>query len=308
MECSPGLKPQLELGRADDTTGRAARAQDPRPTERNAMSDTDSNLSAEARRRKYAVPALEKGLDIIEYLSEQAIPVTQSQMARALNRQPGELFRMLACLEGRGYLRRDPTNGGYLLTLKLFQLARIHSPYEALVAAVRPLMRALSDDVRESCHLTVLDNDRVLVLAQEESPNPFRLSVEVGSSHSPLRTNSGRLLLSGMTQSALETLLDRLPEWKAMQAGDRAELLDRIATIRADRAARSVGERFLGSADIGVLIGCPGGPLFAALTIASLIDAKGGTDIDHLLAPLRRTAHLMTDAAGLRLRTEALTP
>lgn len=272
------------------------------------MSDTDGNLSAEARRRKYAVPALEKGLDILEYLSEQAIPVTQSQMARALNRQPGELFRMLACLEGRGYLRRDPTNGGYLLTLKLFQLARIHSPYEALVAAVRPLMRALSDDVRESCHLTVLDNDRVLVLAQEESPNPFRLSVEVGSSHSPLHTNSGRLLLSGMEGPALESLLDRLPDWAAMPGHERTELTGRIAAIRAERTARSVGERFLGSADIGVLIGSTGGPLIAALTIASLIDAKGGADVDRLLPALRRTADLMTDAAGLRLRAEVATP
>jgi uncharacterized membrane protein len=66
---------------------------------------------------QYAVPALEKGLDIVEYLADQAVPMTQSQLARALNRQPGELFRMLACLEGRGYVRRDPTNGGYALTL-----------------------------------------------------------------------------------------------------------------------------------------------------------------------------------------------
>jgi DNA-binding IclR family transcriptional regulator len=31
-------------------------------------------------------------------------------------------------------------------------------------------MRALSDDVRESCHLTVLQGNQVLVLTQEESP------------------------------------------------------------------------------------------------------------------------------------------
>ncbi|NKJ44121.1 IclR family transcriptional regulator [Novosphingobium sp. SG720] len=262
---------------------------------------SDSTLSTDERRRKYAVPALEKGLDIVEYLADQAVPMTQSQLARALNRQPGELFRMLACLEGRGYVRRDPTNGGYALTLKLFQLARIHSPYETLIAAARPLMRALSDEVRESCHLTVLQGSQVLVLTQEESPNPFRLSVEVGSTHSPLRTNSGRLLLAGLAPSALDAWLAHSREWQATAPAARQELLARIEDVRQRGHARSLGERFLGGADIGVLVGTPGAPLNAALTIATLIDANGDARLDPLLEPLERTATAIGMAAGLTL-------
>lgn len=262
---------------------------------------SDQSLSSDQRRRKYAVPALEKGLDIVEYLADQAVPLTQSQLARALNRQPGELFRMLACLEGRGYVRRDPTNGGYSLTLKLFQLARIHSPYESLVAAARPLMRALADEVRESCHLTVLQNDQVLVLAQEESPNPFRLSVEVGSTHSPLRTNSGRLLLAALDPDAFEALLARLPEWQSMSEAARRERRARIDDVRVVGHARSIGERFLGGADIGVLVGSPGGPLNASLTIATLIDASGDAHLDRLLDPLKRATQAITRTAGLWL-------
>lgn len=262
---------------------------------------SETILSADERRRKYAVPALEKGLDIVEYLSEQAVPLTQSQLARALNRQPGELFRMLACLEGRGYVYRDATNGGYALTLKLFQLARIHSPFEALVAAARPRMRALADELRESCHLTVLNDNKVLVLAQEESPNPFRLSVEVGSVHSPLRTNSGRLLLSALDTEARDRMLVELPEWRALSAGERADRLGQLGTIRTSGYARSVGERFVGGADLGVLIGSPGGPIIAALTIAILIDAEGDARLDHMLAPLKQAAHDITSTAGLWL-------
>ncbi len=261
----------------------------------------DSVLSADQRRLKYAVPALEKGLDIVEYLAEQAVPMTQAQLARALNRQPGELFRMLACLEGRGYVRRDQTNGGYALSLKLFQLSRMHSPYETLVAAARPLMRALANEVRESCHLTVLHEDQVLVLAQEESPNPFRLSVEVGSAHAPLRTNSGRLLLAALVPERLEATLGRLPEWQAMDAEARADKRRRIEQVRRAGHARAIGERFLGGADIGVLVGRPGGALNAALTIATLVDANANGDahLDRLLEPLSRTTESITQVAGL---------
>jgi DNA-binding IclR family transcriptional regulator len=267
---------------------------------------TEVNLSTDERRRKYAVPALEKGLDILEHLADQAVPMTQSQLARAINRQPGELFRMLACLEGRDYVRRDITSGGYSLTLKLFQLARIHSPYEALVAAARPFMRALADEVRESCHLTVLQSDQVLVLAQEESPNPFRLSVEVGSSHLPLRTNSGRLLLAALTPAERDAMLERLPDWQSMDDKARKAKLKRIGEVKAQGHARSIGERFLGGADIGVLIGSPGAPLNAALTIATLIDANGEAPLERLLEPLSRTAAAITRAAGLDLDTLSL--
>jgi DNA-binding IclR family transcriptional regulator len=263
-------------------------------------------LTSDERRRKYAVPALEKGLDVIEYLADQAVPLTQSQLARALDRQPNELFRMLACLEGRGFIARDATSGGYSLTLKLFQLARIHSPYERLVATARPFMRALADEVRESCHLTVLQSDAVLVLAQEESPNPFRLSVEVGSTHSTVNTNSGRLLLAGLQAGALDALLDRVPEWRGLAATARRDKLARIAAIRRDGYAESVGERFLGSADMGVLVGSPGAPLNAALTIATLIGADGDARHDRLLEPLRRAADAISHAAGLTLGLERI--
>jgi DNA-binding IclR family transcriptional regulator len=269
---------------------------------------TEVNLSTDERRRKYAVPALEKGLDILEHLADQAVPMTQAQLARAISRQPGELFRMLACLEGRDYVRRDTTSGGYSLTLKLFQLARIHSPYEALVAAARPFMRALADDVRESCHLTVLQSDQVLVLAQEESPNPFRLSVEVGSSHLPLRTNSGRLLLAALGPAERAAVLERLPEWQSMDDKAREAKLKRIDDIQVQGHARSIGERFLGGADIGALIGSPGAPLNAALTITTLIDADGEAPLDRLLEPLRRTAAAITRAAGLDLDRSSLSP
>jgi len=145
-----------------------------------------TSQASSAAAPRYAVPALEKTLDILEYLSEQAIPMTQAQLARALGRQPGELFRILAYLEQRGYLYRDPASAAYSLTLKLFELSRQHSPYDALLQVALPWMQRLTNHVREPCHLSVLHHDKLLVLAQSESPDPFRLSVQIGSLHSPV--------------------------------------------------------------------------------------------------------------------------
>jgi DNA-binding IclR family transcriptional regulator len=259
---------------------------------------SDQQISLDERSSKYAVPALEKGLDIIELLAEQAVPMTQAQLARALQRQPSEIFRMLTCLESRGWLRRDAGTGGYALTLKLFELSRTHSPYEELLKAAQPLMRALSEELRESCHLSVLHRDRVLVLLQEESPQPFRLSVEVGSLHDPLRTTSGRVLLANTEACERDELVARLPEWRALGAAGRKALLAKLGEVAARGFERSEGERFVGGLDIGVLVGSPASAVKAALTIATL-RGPTGPDLDAMLPRLAACAEAIGVAAGL---------
>jgi DNA-binding IclR family transcriptional regulator len=250
-------------------------------------------LSLEERRAKYSVPALEKALDVLEYLSEQAVPLTQAQLARSLKRQAGEIFRMLACLESRGYLRRDVTTGAYSLTLKLFELSRTHSPYELLLKVAQPLMRALAEEVRESCHLSVL------VLAQAESPRPFRLSVEIGSLHSPMNTTSGRVLLSHMEEGIREEILGREKQWQQEKPAARATFVKRLATVRSRGYERAEGERFVGALDIGVPVGSPQSSMKAALTIAMLKEKNGGSPED-LLPALQRCAEAIALQAGLK--------
>lgn len=258
----------------------------------------DKLASLEVRRTKYSVPALEKALDVLEYLSDQAVPLTQAQLARALNRQAGEIFRMLACLESRGYLRREPTTGAYSLTLKLFELSRTHSPYEVLLKVAQPLMRALAEQVRESCHLSVIHHGRVLVLAQAESPEPFRLSVEVGSLHSPMHTTSGRVLLAYLAEGVRDEILEGQKDWQNEKPAGRAAFLKRLAAIRSRGAERAEGERFVGAVDLGVPVGSPQSSMKAALTIAALKE-KGGPDIEDMLPALKSCAEAIALQAGL---------
>jgi DNA-binding IclR family transcriptional regulator len=48
---------------------------------------------------RYAAPALEKGLDVLELLASVSEALTHSEIARRLGRTINEVFRMLVCLE-----------------------------------------------------------------------------------------------------------------------------------------------------------------------------------------------------------------
>jgi DNA-binding IclR family transcriptional regulator len=253
-------------------------------------------MKTERRAPAYAAPALEKGLDILECLAEQRVPLTQARLARELRRSPSEVFRMLACLEQRGYIRKDPVSNAYTLSLKLFELSRTHSPYQHLTkAALRP-MQMLAEEVRESCHLSVIHGSRLVILAQEESPDKIRLSVQVGASFDPLHTVSGRLLLAMMERGDLRQALSLIHSYKGWSASAKRAFEEKLRKIRGLAYSDVYSESVRGVYDLAVLVA--GDSVRAALTIACLSKDVTRTR-RRLLSALKHAAAEIGRAAGL---------
>jgi DNA-binding IclR family transcriptional regulator len=250
------------------------------------------------RRPKYAVPAVDKALDVLELLSAQAVPMTQAQIARALGREASELFRLLSALEARGYLRRD-SGGAFVLTLKLFELSRTHSPHEQLMQAAALPMREFAEQARESCHLSILHRDQVLVLAQVDGPMPLRLSVETGSLHSVVETISGQVLLANSSPQERQSILSTRAEYLRLTAAEREVFLARLDDIRRDGWAYAEGLRFVGGRDMGVPVGGIGAHTRAVLTVASLKGKFGLNDLFDILPQLHRCASEIARLAGI---------
>lgn len=247
---------------------------------------------------KYAVPALDKALDILELLSHTRASMSQVDISRALGRNTSEIFRILTALEARAYIRR--TQGGqYRLTLKMFELSRTHSPFEELLRVSAPLMRNLSETVQETCHLTALRDGEIVVLAQHESPNSTRLSIEVGSRHSPLSTTSGRLLLSSMEEEERTDFLSNYTEFDTLPKDVQSTMLTRVKSIAERGYEIADGERFVGGLDVGVLIGQPNSKTKAALVVATLQRADG-PNTEQIIPALIEAGQRITELTGLK--------
>ncbi len=248
--------------------------------------------------RRYAAPAVEKTLDILEYLSAEPRPRTRTEIARALGRGPSELFRMLACLEERGYVRRDPVSATYSLTLRLFELGHMHTPHETLIRVSGPPMQTLVMETGESCHLSVLHGGLLVVLLQEESRKPFRLSVEVGTSHPPHRTTSGRLILAHLDEAERQAILERQTDYRALSFARKAAFAEQLRVIRETGYHLTEGEWLRGEVVLGVAIGDPHARVKAALVIPTLTGIDQNPILD-MLPALRRCAAEIAQKAGL---------
>ncbi len=248
---------------------------------------------------KYRVPALEKGLDILETLARSQTPLSLTELARQLERSSSELFRMLAVLEARSYINKGETTGNYALSLKLYELAHLHPPVMNLLEAAALPMENITNVLRESCHLSVLRQGKIVVLKEVLSPARVRLSVPVGGRFSPIDTVSGRLLLAYLSDETLAAFLANSDEYVVMAASGQEAFRAKLAEIRERGVSTAVSETHLGVSDAAVLVGNPHAGLSAALAVPSL---KASSDPDHfqqIINQLKQCAQTITQTMGL---------
>lgn len=251
--------------------------------------------------RTYAVPALEKGLDLLEALAARPEPLSQADLARALGRSPSEIFRMLACLERRGYVVKEESSGRYRLTLRLFELAHTHTPVDQLLHAAEGPMRDLARRIRESVHLSVLSDGKLLVLSQVESQNRTRVSVEVGAKFPVVRTASGRILLANLAQEELKEVLARDEEWGGLGSAARGRFLSDLLRIRRDGLYQGKSDLTHGIRDVAAFVGNPRVGVAAAVCVPSLVAIGKPKPISEIRAAVRDCAASITRQLGLRV-------
>ncbi|MDQ6679514.1 MAG: helix-turn-helix domain-containing protein [Pseudomonadota bacterium] len=181
------------------------------PNPRRGRPPADAPAGAEnGATAAYTAPALEKGLDILELLAGAGESLSQTVIAQRLARSATELFRMLAVLERRGYVSRH-ADGGYRLTLRLFELAHQHPPLKRLLTVALPAMQELAATTRQSNHLVIHFARRILVVAQVDSPEPMGFAVRLGA-HFPFRPDraSSRVLSAFQPEAMQDELVAEL--------------------------------------------------------------------------------------------------
>ena len=245
---------------------------------------------AESVATKYNAPALDKGLDILEHLSEVGVPLSQAEIAQGINRTPSEIYRMLVCLEERGYVLRGSTAGKYRLSLKMYSLSHRHTPFDELKRVAHYPMQELSETTRQSCHLSILDSDRLLVIAQTRSPSAVSLSIEEGT-HFPLSmTTSGRVLLSRYEEIDRAAILARDEFYVQWNDKEQERFLTSVKEIEQKGFRVAKSKLTSGITDIAVPIGLRNSNLIAVLAVSVFTSSlEDELKIENLLKALELT-------------------
>ncbi len=197
-----------------------------------------------ADQRRYSAPALEKGLDIIELLATEERGLSQSEIARRMNRSVGEIFRMLIVLTERGYVSQDTDTDRYTLTTKLFEVANRTPLINRLTALAGPVMRRLTHTINQSAHLGVISDGAVLIVGQVDPPGNTVMSIRLGARVELWRASTGRVLLAFSEEETVQELFDAVPlpdgKTKAQIRRELSEIRRRGHEITDSFAAKGI--------------------------------------------------------------------
>jgi DNA-binding IclR family transcriptional regulator len=256
------------------------------------------------RKRYYPTPALEKGLDILELFASTPEGMTISEVARRLNRTMSEIFRMLLCLEQRGYLTQSANKDRYHLTLRLFRLAQEHPPTKRMVTEALPIMHWLAHELRQSCHLGVLDCGHVVILAQVDSPESTGFYVKVGSKVDLMHAATGHVILAHQTEDVCERAVQ---EW-ALETRKKkpADLDSHLAKIRGRGYERRASYEVAGVVNISFPVLNSQGNAVAGLTVPYVKRIEDTVGIPQVIAALRTASQQISEAMGAMPQAEAL--
>jgi DNA-binding IclR family transcriptional regulator len=246
----------------------------------------------------YSAPALEKGLDILECFTQGSEVKTLQELSAALGRSSSEIYRMVEVLAKRGYLTRQ--GNSYRLSLKLFELGKQLLPQRDLTRAATLPMHEVAQLTRQSVHLSVHHNRRLVVVISVATPEPLGFGVRLGS-HFPFRTDrtSARVITAFQPPEMKDFLIRELLENTPGLAVDEKALRQRLMDLQARGYEQSRSDTVLGITDIAFPIfdGAQPGAV-ASINMPYLKQRDAAMTVPQVRAALKKTAQAISRHLG----------
>lgn len=242
----------------------------------------------------YQVPAIDKALDVVEYLAARPDGAAMSEIGLALGRSLGELYRIVVALERREFVTKDPSTDRYHLSLRLFELAHRHPPVARLLRLAQPVLDDLAAATLQSCHLAVAEGPRLFILATAESPLPMHYSVKVGATFPVMETSSGCVILAHARAERREAVIDALPE------PERTEAAERCAAAAAAGYEIIESRVVRGVTNLSVPVRDHARAVIAALTVPYLEQRGAQASRADVLNALTTAAERLSRSLGLK--------
>jgi DNA-binding IclR family transcriptional regulator len=248
---------------------------------------------------QYPIESVDNALKLLLLLGEQP-QIRLSEATAYLGVASSTAHRLLAMLTYRGFVRQDPVSKAYLpgpaLTGVAFSIfGRIDIP-----ATATPIMRNLSERLRETIHLGMLDGAGVRFVVAVEGPTAVRVASRVGRTMPAHCTSTGKVMLAQLPKSELRQLLphEQLERVTARSIGSRTELEAELARVRECGYAVNREESEEGVASVAVAVPTRAPGLRLALNAAAPQNRLAPNQYAAVAAELGKAAQEIGDQLG----------
>lgn len=194
------------------------------------------------RREKhdYMIQAVVHALDVLEQFAGDA-ELGVTELGTRLGLYKNNVFRVLATLESRGYVKQNRATECYRLGVKCLQLGRSYIQHTSLAQHARLVLREVVDTCAETAYVAVRHQRTVVPGDVIEPEQAVRIVPPIGRSLPLYRTAAGKVHLAFQNRSDGRIRIPEGPDAERT-AADRERLAVELDRIARDGYALDTGE------------------------------------------------------------------
>ncbi len=252
-------------------------------------------------KKKYAAPAVERAMDIIEIMVRENRSFTVTEMSRILDVSVNSIFRIFTELEEKSYVVKDSSDSSYELSPKLYYMGNAIKGRFSLITNARPFMKQIARKTGETAVLTKLnENFKTLLVEQVESDTPIKCTSTVGIIYDSYISAMGKVMIAYSSPELIEEYMDLVKLKKVTEhtitskVAFRKELEEiRRAGVGFDREESIVGMTCIASPILSA-----GGNLVGAVGITGISFRMGAEERARHAEVIREEAQRLSHALG----------
>ncbi|MEK3782676.1 IclR family transcriptional regulator [Paenibacillus sp. FSL R5-0810] len=239
--------------------------------------------------RKLTVRAVERALDILICFTKNS-ELALTEISSLIGLHKSTVHRLLATLEDKGFVVRNPETEKYRLGLKIWELSMHLSQSDDPAIRLLPAMEELRDRLGETVSLYLRDGAERLRIQAVQSNQAIRRVAQVGV-RLPLSVGaSSKVLVAFAPPEDQEELLNA-PDWP--ESVDRETYRKQLAEILQKGYAISIEEREPGAAAVSVPIFDRYGKAAAALSMSGPVTRLSAEKLREYAPVLKEAAREM---------------
>ncbi len=266
-------------------------------TPKPAAAAGEADLSA-----RYLVPALIRGLNILQELSGERRRMTLSEVAAALGVTRSSAYRLLFTLGHMGFVAFDTDTKTYVLGPQVLRLGYGYLASRDIVEVAMPHLVRLRDRTGWSAHLGELHGRDIVYLARVATRRSIASTVHVGTRLPARFTTMGRILLAGLSAEEVRELYRDEPSTGGKTPGTLAGLIEQLAEDRETGVVVQNSGYEPGVASIAAPIHDMTGHVAAAINISAVALLTNDTE---LYGPLKAEVVAAAEAISRDLGHQA---
>lgn len=185
-------------------------------------------------KQKKIIGSVVKAYHIIDYIAEQEIEQGATEISEALGYGVSATYHLLNTLKECNLITQNKSTKKYQLSLRMWQIGMSAYRQNHISIALKPFLIDLKNKTGETSNLTVLDRDKIVYIAQEESDKLIKMFTQTGAS-APLHcTAAGKIFLAYKSKEKREEILKnyKLAYFTENTITDKGELLRELEKVK----------------------------------------------------------------------------